>query len=123
MAGDETKKLQDISIHDNFVEASRIPFSINKEPVGNGYCVAFVQNNGFEHLRGDANVWIQYINSDTPSVGSVVVLDEGEIGHIAIVLMVYSDSILIAEQNYFGRWIVDERELSLDYERIIGYIL
>lgn len=87
-----------------------------------GWCVSFVRQNGFEKYTGDADRWLTYVNSQIPEVGSVIVLDEGPIGHLALVEEVTIDTIKVIEQNYLGRWIVSERTLDRSYKNILGYV-
>lgn len=84
--------------------------------------MSFVQQNGYDHLRGDAHVWVKYINSKEPLIGSVVVLDEGKLGHLALVEDFDRNTIEIIEQNYEGRGIVSRRIIQRDYSRILGFV-
>lgn len=99
--------------------------AINYKPVGNGFCVVFVRTYGygFESYSGDAITWKRYINSETPKVGSVVVLQEGPLGHLAIITAVYENSFSVVEQNFSGRYTVNRRTLSNDYNKILGFII
>jgi hypothetical protein len=93
------------------------------EGVGDGWCVAYVQANGFSGYSGNAVEWKRYINVASPSAGDAIVLREGgPIGHVAIVSAVSSQSLLLVEQNYEGRYIVSSRSIPLDYDRIVGFI-
>lgn len=60
-------------------------------------------------------------NSDTPQVGSAVLLKEGRLGHVALVVGVTDDTITIVETNYRRGWST-ERTLPRSYGRIRGYI-
>jgi surface antigen len=87
-----------------------------------GYCVSYVQQYGFEAYKGNANEWIKYINSTEPSIGAVVVLKEGPMGHLALVIDYTGEKVFITEQNYLGRGIVSTRWIDRNYPKIIGYI-
>ena len=91
-------------------------------PVGNGQCVDFVQAHGYSNLRGNAYLWAKYVNTAVPVAGGVVVLRGGRYGHVALVTAVKSDSVQIVEQNYFGLYIVDHREVALNDKSIVGFI-
>ena len=91
-------------------------------PVGNYQCVDFVKAHGFSHLRGNAHVWIQYVNSDIPTIGGVVILNESKLGHLALILNYDEQLIYIVEQNYLGLGIVSYRQIERDYSKINGYI-
>ena len=84
--------------------------------------MSFVQKNGYGHLRGNAHEWVKHVNSTEPSIGSVVVLDEGKLGHLALVEDFDRDSIEVIEQNYEGRGIVSRRTIQRDYSRILGFV-
>lgn len=90
--------------------------------VGNGQCVAFVQVHGFSNLSGNANQWKKYINTPNPVAGGVVVLRGGPYGHVALITAVKEDSVQVVEQNYYGHYIIDHREISLSDKSIVGFI-
>lgn len=90
--------------------------------VGNGQCVAFVQAHGFANLSGNANQWKKYINISTPVAGAVVVLKGGPYGHVALITAVKEDSVQVVEQNYYGHYIIDHREISLKDKSIVGFV-
>jgi len=91
-------------------------------PIGNGQCVAFVQAHGFPNLSGNANQWKKYINTHAPVAGGVVVLRSGPYGHVALITAVKESSIQVVEQNYYGHYIIDHREISLGDDSIVGFI-
>ena len=86
-------------------------------PTSDGYCVSFVQKNGFSGFRGNANEWIKYIdpNIKEPQEGYAVVLSYGEIGHIGVF-----HAGELWHQNFEGRGIVSHG--AIDQSRVIGYI-
>ncbi len=92
------------------------------KPIGDGQCVAFVQSHGYAGMHGNAYQWARYINTNYPTVGGVVVFRGGRYGHVAIVTAVKANSIQIVEQNYYGPYIIDHREVSLDSKSIVGFI-
>lgn len=57
----------------------------------------FLRDLGID-IYGNANQQIP--NSKEPIVGSVVILKGGKLGHVALVLEVRDDSIVIVESNY-----------------------
>ncbi len=93
-------------------------------PVGDGQCVAFVQAHGFpsSKFNGNANTWKRYINTPVPVAGGVVVFRGGRWGHIAIITAVKENSIQVVEQNYYGLYIIDHREILLTDRSIVGFI-
>lgn len=91
-------------------------------PVGDGQCVAFVQAHGFSNLHGNAYQWAKYINGQEPQTGGVVVLKGGRFGHIALITAVTPSSIQVVEQNYYGLYVIDHREISLTNRAIVGFI-
>lgn len=92
-------------------------------PVGDGQCVPFIQSHGYGAYRGNAEDWKVYINSDVPVVGGVVVLDESERGHLALILAIVGDKVWIVEQNYEGVGIVSYRTIDVGYAKIAGYVV
>jgi len=90
--------------------------------VGNGQCVDFVQAHGFSKMSGNANTWKRYINTPVAVVGGVVVLRGGRYGHVALITAIKPSSIQIVEQNYYGPYIIDHREISLGDRSIVGFI-
>ena len=91
-------------------------------PVGNGQCVDFVQAHGFSRMSGNAYQWKKYINTTVPVAGGVVVFKGGRWGHIAIITAVKPNSIQVVEQNYYGLYIIDHREISLSDRSIVGFV-
>ena len=90
--------------------------------VGDGQCVPFVQAHGFANLHGNAYQWAEYINSKAPVVGGVAVLKGGRYGHVALITAVKEDSVQVVEQNYYGPYIIDHREISISDRSIVGFI-
>ena len=82
-----------------------------------GYCVSFVQKNGFSQYRGNANEWIRYIDPTItePQEGYAIVMSYGDIGHLGVF-----HNGEVWHQNFEGRGIVSHGQL--DKSRVIGYI-
>ena len=102
---------------DVYVTATNSPVTLKFDlgSTEDGYCVSFVQKNGFGAYRGNANEWIKYINSSEPCEGCAVVMSYGPIGHVALF-----HNGEIWHQNFEGRGIVSHG--PLDKSRVIGYI-
>jgi len=90
--------------------------------VGDGQCVAFVQAHGFANMHGNAYQWAKYINTQAPLAGNAVVLKGGRWGHIALITAVKESSIQVVEQNFYGLYVIDHREISLADRAIVGFI-
>lgn len=91
-------------------------------PTGNGQCVDFVQAHGHANHSGNAYTWKKYINTPAPVVGGVVVLRGGRYGHVALITAVKLNSFQVVEQNFYGPYIIDHREISLTDRAIVGFI-
>jgi hypothetical protein len=100
-----------------------VSLNLPKQGIGNGWCVDYARYVTGLKYNGNAYLWESYINSDIPNIGSIVVLNEGAIGHLAVVIKIDNDTITISEQNYIGRYIISQRELPLNYKNIVGYVL
>ena len=77
----------------------------NLKPTGNGQCTDFIKVNGYEEYRGNAKDWSKYINTDKPSIGGVVVLNEGKFGHLALV--VGFDKVKINQSSKMARVLIE----------------
>ena len=107
---------------DVYVFATSTHYEIPKlKPTPNGQCVEFIKVNGFEGYRGNAQEWAKYINTDKPSIGDVVVLNEGRWGHLALITG-FDTGIIVTEQNYKGLYIVSTRSIEWNYKGIVGFI-
>jgi hypothetical protein len=102
--------------------AQYVPTPELYKPVGDGWCVSFVQAHGFEKYTGDAKDWVKYVNSKTPEIGAVVVLNESPLGHLAIVTSFTETTIDIVEQNYKHAYVINYRTLPINYSKILGYV-
>lgn len=82
-------------------------------------CVIFVKRlTGYDKVVGEAKNWPT--NSEIPSIGGVVVLDEGNVGHVAYITSVNGDSFTISEANY----IICQRSsrtLNISDKSIMGF--
>jgi LysM repeat protein len=93
------------------------------KPTGNGQCVDFVQAHGFSRFRGNAYQWAKFTTPGiAPATGQVVVLKGGRWGHVALITAVKENSIQVVEQNFYGHYIIDHREISLADKAIIGFV-
>jgi hypothetical protein len=109
-------------IYPQAVFPTPVPLKKDYEPVGTGFCVPFVQAHGFKDYRGNARDWVQYINSEIGWPGYAVLLDEGGYyQHLALIIGTDGGYNLI-EQNYEGLYVVSERTIPFDYDKIIGFI-
>lgn len=59
-------------------------------------------------------------NTDTPEVGDIVIIDESPAGHLAVIKTIWADTYVIMEGNY-ERCVYTEREISKQYNKIIGF--
>ncbi len=91
----------------------------------NGQCVNYAKTlSGIFH-SGNAIDWVRYVDSDTPSLRSVMVFDtsHSELGHLAVVYKIDPrKEILVVERNYIDEWIISTRSLDWDDPSIIGYV-
>lgn len=88
----------------------------------NGTCVPYVKVLSGKPYSGNAIEWTKFINSSRPSLGAVVVFDVGRYGHLAVVVRLYEDYMIVSERNYYGLWIVNERRVEFSDPTILGYI-
>jgi|TARA_Y100000310_G_C20704007_1_gene833005 surface antigen len=95
---------------------------------GNGHCVPYARARTGIQITGIAGRALEiarfrgYKTGIIPREGSIVVLNEGPVGHVAVVEKIYGDMLYISEQNYRGLYIVSERIISVSYDSILGYI-
>jgi surface antigen len=82
-------------------------------------CVTFAKRlTGYDSVVGAAKNWPT--NSELPSVGGVVVLDEGRIGHVAYITAVQEDSFTVSEANYISCK-RSSRTLNISDKSIMGF--
>ena len=82
-------------------------------------CVLFVKaKTGFTQSVGAARNWP--INSQSPLPGGVVITRESSLGHVAYILEVNADSIVVIEGNY-SHCKVTTRTIPLNSPIIKGY--
>lgn len=88
-----------------------------------GQCVTFIQNLFKKYnteFRGRA-VDIQP-NEDSPAVGRVVLTNESYVGHVAAILAIEGDYLVLAESNYgMDEKVTVGRKLDRNSEVIRGY--
>lgn len=90
-----------------------------------GQCVVYVKyalRKLAPELSGNAIAWKDYINSEKPIVGSVVVMKVGKWGHLGIVVKVNDNSVVVRSRNWRGLWVISDDEFELSDERLLGYI-
>lgn len=93
-----------------------------------GQCVAFIQKvlgtwETYPEFRGAAGT-IEPTSTTTVNVGDAVLTDEGPHGHVALVMEIDGDELILIESNFSKH--NDEivrvgRRLNKDDERIRGY--
>lgn len=88
-----------------------------------GQCVNWVKYITGLNYPGNAKDWVQYINSDKPVVGSVVVLNVGKWGHIGVVVKVEGNTVTVRSRNWLGLYIVSDDEFDINDNRLTGYIV
>ena len=95
---------------------------INLEPTGfNPYsCISFAKSVLGHSQSKWGNASEITPNSDEPSIGAVVLLDEGKFGHIGVVIDFTRTEITITEANWIPG-IVTERTLKRNNPKIRGY--
>mgnify|MGYP001614107908 CR=1 FL=1 len=100
----------------------RLPEDIN--PRTWGQCVIWARYATGINIRGNAITWRYYINSQTPEIGSVVVIKIGRLGHIGKVVGkdLENNKVWIQSRNWRGLWIVSTDVFAADDVRILGYI-
>lgn len=83
--------------------------------------------NGWQRYRNASAAWRQVWS--TPEVWAIFVADSGSgrwsaYGHVGIVIKVdrASNSILVEDMNYAGRYIVTQRWMSMNESGLIGYV-
>ncbi len=92
-----------------------------------GQCVEFIQRyfgTFYTHpaFRGAANDIVP--NANEPKIGGVVLTNEGQKGHAAIIIEKEGDYLILAESNYLknkAEIINVGRRLNIHNEHIVGY--
>ncbi|MCP4523155.1 MAG: LysM peptidoglycan-binding domain-containing protein [Candidatus Gracilibacteria bacterium] len=97
-----------------------------------GNCTWYVASHKNVKWRGNANQWLPnaraagYKTGSTPTLGSVVSLAgrgyNRRYGHVAIVMEVQKDHIIVSDMNYRKLYEVTYRKISLNDRAIQGYI-
>lgn len=87
-----------------------------------GQCVGYVKYITGTDFTGNAINWKQYINLETPEVGSIVVMQVGKWGHVGIVVKVDGDKVTIRSRNWRQLWQISDDIFDLNDERILGYV-
>lgn len=94
----------------------------DNDPRWEGQCVGWVKYVTDAPYSGNANVWANYINTNTPHVGDIVVIQTGKYWHIGVVVKVDANTITVRSRNYLGRWIVSDDIFQRADAKLIGYI-
>lgn len=100
-----------------YIVAQNIPYLGDKSLGCN--CVLFAKDYlGITETLGVA----KYIKPDSkePKVGSMILLNEGPLGHVGVVLDIYEDEVWIVEAN-FRKCNITYRALQTNDPRIRGY--
>jgi hypothetical protein len=100
-----------------YIVAQTLPYLGNKSLSCN--CVLFAKDYlGITETLGVA----KYIKptSDVPSIGSIVITNEGPLGHVGVVLDIFDDEIWIVEANY-EKCNITYRSLNTNDKVIKGY--
>lgn len=88
-----------------------------------GQCTYYAQlSRPDKSFRGNAGTWIRFANGTAPKIGAVAVNTwaAGGLGHVAIVVAIDKDRVLVRHMNYKGRGVLSEDWMSTTYWR--GYI-
>jgi hypothetical protein len=85
----------------------------------NEQCVVYARRISGKDVSGVAKN--NLVNTESPSVGDVVKLNEGRVGHLAVVVGLQDDNIIINEANYVKGYIT-RRQIAMDDPRILGFI-
>lgn len=92
------------------------------DPRTAGQCVSYIRYiTNVEH-SGNALAWKEYINSNQPEIGSIVVMQVSRWGHLGIVKEINGDKVIIRSRNWQGLWIISDDEFDINDTRILGYI-
>ncbi len=94
----------------------------DSDPRWEGQCVGWVKYVTDAPYSGNANLWANHINSQTPTVGSIVVIATGKYWHIGVVVKVEGTTIVVRSRNYQGLWIVSDDTYQTDNAQLVGYI-
>ena len=105
-------KTEDLSLA--YIEPYYIP-----PAKANCSCVLFVRSLGVDAYGSAGSI---KPNSTEPFAGGAVLLREGKIGHVAYILDVQKDGIVIMESNFIPCKITF-RFIPFDYGQIKGYLI
>lgn len=87
-----------------------------------GQCVEYIQyiTGNYKNIKGIAGKIKP--NTQEAYPGHAIITTEGRYGHIALVIDIIGDKLILAESNYRGDEIVQTgRKMNINDERIIGY--
>lgn len=88
-----------------------------------GWCTYFAQSQRMDkQFSGNATDWIRFSNGTSPKIGAVAVNTyvAGGLGHVAIVVDISGDKVLVRHMNYKGFGVISEDWTPLSYWS--GYI-
>lgn len=112
------KQTEQSSYQDQFLVAKTSLPSLDEAPKYS--CVLFARwYLNRDEIRGIAGAIKP--SSQEPKIGSVVLLKEGKLGHVAIVEGIEGDTLYLLEANYISGKIT-RRQIQKDYDRIKGYL-
>lgn len=100
---------------------------IYKDGEAGGQCVTFIQRY-YDSFYTDPSFRGTAINiapnSMVPEVNGAVILADSELGHVAIILDIVDDELVLLESNYSGDEIIGYgRRISIDDYKILGYYI
>lgn len=104
----------------SYVVAQSVPYWKLPDKSLSCNCVLFAKDYlGITRTLGIA----KYIKptSQEPRANSIVITDESELGHVAVVLSIIDDKLFLIEGNYRSCQ-VTYRTLNVDDSRIKGYV-
>jgi surface antigen len=95
-----------------------------------GYCTWYVASRTTIPWSGNARDWLvnakayHYSTGEEPQTGSILVSNDGPLGHVSLVESVNSSTqtFTISEMNYRGYGIISDRTLPFDSRNIKGFI-
>ena len=113
---DDPKTLERTKIAEEIYRAERL--------IGRygGNCVQFVKRY-YPNLPQIGAAKNLETNSETPQAGAIVKTRESSLGHLAYVLYVKEEKILVVESNYGWDGIINMRWIDTDDENIVGYFV
>jgi hypothetical protein len=88
-----------------------------------GQCVVFVrQFTGVARSQVAGMAKFVKTNSSAPQIGSIVKTKESRYGHVAVVVAITEEQILVVESNYSWNQRISMRWISKQSSKIVGYL-